>query len=67
MAKNLKRSTVELVKAILLALCALSWLPDWPLERVSWLRMVLPIVCAAASVFFLTRYFKSRKTENGEK
>lgn len=67
MAKNLKRSTVELVKAILLALCALSWLPDWPLERVSWLRMVLPIVCAAAGVFFLTRYFKSRKTENGEK
>ncbi len=66
MAKNLKRSTVELVKAILLALCALSWLPDWPVERVSWLRVVLPILCAAASVFFLVRYFKNRSAEKNE-
>lgn len=63
MAKNLKRSTVELIKAVLLALCALSWLPDWPVERVSGLRVVLPILCAAAGVFFLVRYFKARKAE----
>ncbi len=67
MAKNLKRSTVELIKAILFALCALSWLPDWPVERAGWLRIVLPAVCAAAGVFFLARYFKARKTERGEK
>ncbi len=61
MIKNLKRSTVERIKAVLFALCALSWLPDWPVERVSWLRTVMPIVCAAISVFFLVRYFKTRK------
>ncbi len=63
MVKNLKRSTVELIKAILFALCALSWLPNWPLEQMSWLRIVLPILCAAASVFFLAQYFKYRKAE----
>lgn len=67
MVKNLKKSTVELVKAILFALCALSWLPDWPVEHVSWLRAVLPILCAAASIFFLAQYFKNRKAESGEK
>lgn len=67
MVKSLKRSTVELIKAVLFGLCALSWLPDWPLERVSWLRIVLPIACAAAGIFFLTRYFKSRDAERGEK
>ncbi len=66
MAKNLKRSTVELVKAILLALCALSWLPDWPVEHAGWLRIVMPILCAAVSVFFLARYFKSRNAEREE-
>ena len=50
MIKNLKRSTVERIKAVLFALCALSWL-----------RTVMPIVCAAISVFFLVRYFKTRK------
>lgn len=63
MIKNLKRSTVELVKAVLFALCALSWLPDWPVEQMSWLRIVLPILCAAVSVFFLVQYFKNRKEE----
>ena len=61
------RSTVELIKAILFALCALSWLPDWPLGPVSWLRIVLPILCAAVSIFFLVQYFKNRKAEGGEK
>ena len=63
MIKTLKRSTVELVKAVLFALCALSWLPDWPVEQMSWLRIVLPILCAAVSVFFLVQYFKNRKEE----
>lgn len=63
MGKNLKRSTVELVKAVLFALCALTWLPDWPVEHVSWLRAVLPIACAAASIFFLAQYFKAHKAE----
>ncbi len=63
MIKNLKRSTVELIKAVLFALCALSWLPDWPVEHASWLRIVMSILCAAASVFFLVQYFKTRKEE----
>ncbi|MFG6353199.1 MAG: hypothetical protein K1W21_16715 [Oscillospiraceae bacterium] len=63
MVKNLKRSTVELIRAILFALCALSWLPDWPLGPVSWLRIVLLVICAAISVFSLACYFKSRKAE----
>lgn len=63
MGKNLKRSTVELIKAVLFALCALTWLPDWPVEHVSGLRIVLPILCAAVSVFFLVQYFKTRKAE----
>ena len=67
MIKNLKRSTVERIKAVLFALCALSWLPDWPVERVSWLWIVLPAVCAAASIFFLAQYSKTRKAERGEK
>ena len=63
MVKNLKRSTVELIRAILFALCALSWLPDWPLGPVSWLRIVLLVICAVISVFSLACYFKSRKAE----
>lgn len=63
MVRNWKRSTTELVKAVLFALCALTWLPDWPVEHVGWLRIVLPILCAAVSVFFLARYFKARKKE----
>lgn len=66
MTKKMKRSTVELIKAILFALCALSWLPDWPLGPVSWLRIVMPIVCAAVSALFLAQYFKNRKMERGE-
>ena len=52
MIKNLKRSTVERIKVVLFALCALSWL-----------RIVMSILCAAASVFFLVQYFKTRKEE----
>ena len=48
---------------VLFALCALSWLPDWPVEHASWLRIVMSILCAAASVFFLVQYFKTRKEE----
>ena len=66
MIKNLKRSTVERIKAVLFALCALSWLPDWPVERVSWLRVVLPIVCTAIAVWNLIWYFKNREVECGD-
>lgn len=55
--------TANLVKAVLFGLCALTWLPDWPAERVSGLRIVMPILCTAVSILFLVQYFKSRKTE----
>ena len=64
MTKKMKKSEADWVRAILFALCALTWLPDWPVERVSWLRVVLPIVCAAIAVWSLIRYFKDRKAEN---
>ncbi len=64
--KKMKKSTADLIRAVLFALCALTWLPDWPLERVSWLRIVLPIVCAAIAVWSLIRYFKDRKAEREE-
>ena len=67
MTKKLKKSTVDLICAALFAVCALTWLPDWPVERASWLRIVLPIVCAAIAVWSLIRYFKDRKAENEEK
>lgn len=62
--KKRKKSTADLIRAVLFALCALTWLPDWPLERVGWLRIVMPIVCAAVAVWSLIRYFKNRKAEN---
>lgn len=64
MIKKLKRSTVDLIRAVLFALCALTWLPDWPVERVSWFRIVLLTVCAAIAVRSLIWYFKDRKAEN---
>lgn len=67
MTKKMKRSTADLIRAILFALCALTWLPDWPVERVSWLRIVLPTVCAAIAVWSLIRYFKNLEAERGEK
>lgn len=63
MTKKMKKSTADLIRAILFALCTLSWLPNWPVERVSWLRVVLPIVCAAIAVWNLIRYFKDREAE----
>lgn len=57
MMRKMKRSTANLVKAVLFGLCALTWLPDWPVERVSWLGVVMPILCAAVSVLFLFQYF----------
>lgn len=65
MTKERKKSTVDLIRAILFAACALTWLPDWPVEQVSWLRVVLPIVCAAVTVWSLIRYFKDRGAERG--
>ena len=62
--KKRKKSTADLIRAVLFALCALTWLPDWPVERVGWLRVVLLIVCAAIAVWSLIRYFKDRKAEN---
>lgn len=64
MTKKMKRSTADLIRAVLFALCALTWIPNWPVERVSWLRVVLPIVCAAIAVWSLIRYFKDQKAEN---
>ena len=64
--KKMKKSTADLVRAILFALCALTWIPNWPVERVSWLRAALPIVCAAIAVWCLVRYFKDREAERGE-
>ena len=63
MTKKMKKSEADWVRAILFALCALSWLPDWPLGPVNWLRIVMPIVCAAVSVFSLVQYFKALKAE----
>lgn len=65
--KKMKKSTADWTRAILFALCALTWLPDWPVERAKWLRVVFPIVCAAIAVWNLIRYFKDRKAENEEK
>lgn len=65
MTKKMKKSTADLIRAVLFALCALTWLPDWPVERVSWLRVVLPTVCAAVAVWSLIRYFKNREAERG--
>lgn len=67
MTKKMKKSTVDLVRAVLFALCALSWLPDWPVENVTWPRIVLPILCAAIAVWSLIQYFRSRKAERGER
>ena len=61
--KKMKKSEADWVRAILFALCALTWLPDWPLGPVNWLRIVMPIVCAAVSVFSLVQYFKALKAE----
>lgn len=66
MTKKMKKSTVDLIRAVLFALCALTWLPNWPVEWVSWFRIVLPIVCAAIAVWSLLQYFKNRKTERGD-
>lgn len=66
MTKKWKKSTVDLLRAVLFALCALSWLPDWPVERASWLRIALPIVCAAIAVWSLIRYFKNHEAERGD-
>ena len=63
MIRKLRRSTVELIKAVLCALCALTWLPNWPVERADWPRIVLPVLCAAAGVFFLSQFFKNRRAE----
>lgn len=63
MTKKMKKSTADLVRAVLFALCALTWIPNWPAERVSWLRVVLPIVCAAIAVWSLFQYFKNRRAE----
>ena len=63
MTKKMKKSTADLIRAILFALCALTWLPNWPVERVSWLRVVLPILCAAIAVWSLIQYFKDREAE----
>ena len=30
MTKKMKKSTADWTRAILFALCALTWLPDWP-------------------------------------
>lgn len=65
--KKMKKSTADLVRAVLFALCALSWLPNWPVEQASWLRIVLPIACAAIAVWSLIRYFKDREAERVEK
>lgn len=59
----MKKSTADLVRAVLFALCALTWLPNWPVERVGWLRVVLPILCAAIAVWSLFQYFKNRRAE----
>lgn len=67
MTKKLKKSTADLIRAVLFALCALTWLPNWPVERVSWLRVVLPIVCAAIAVWSLIQYFKHREMGRVEK
>lgn len=64
--RNLKKSTADLIRGILFALCALTWLPDWPVERVSWLRVILATACAAVAVWSLIRYFKNRKAEREE-
>lgn len=64
--KKMKKSTADLIRAVLFALCALSWLPNWPVERANWLRIVLPTVCAAVAVWSLIRYFKNRKAEREE-
>ena len=66
MAKKWKKSTADLIRAVLFALCALTWLPNWPVERVGWLRVVLPIACAAVAVWSLIRYFKNREAERGD-
>lgn len=65
MTKKLKKSTVDLIRAALFAVCALTWLPDWPVERAGGLRIVLPIVCAAIAVWNLIRYFKGHEAEHG--
>lgn len=64
--KKLKKSTADLIRAVLFALCALTWLPNWPVERVNWLRTVLLIVCAVIAVWSLIRYFKDREAEREE-
>ncbi len=61
--KKLKRSTFDLIRAVLFALCALTWLPNWPVERVNWLRIAMPMLCTAVSILFLIQYLKSRKAE----
>ncbi len=63
MMKKLKRSTFDLIRAVLFALCAPTWLPNWPVERVNWLRIAMPILCTAVSILFLIQYFKSCKAE----
>ncbi len=63
MMKKLKRSTFDLIRAVLFALCALTWLPNWPVERVNWLRIAMPMLCTAVSILFLIQYLKSRKAE----
>ena len=67
MIRKLKRSTANLVKAVLFGLCALTWLPNLPVERVNWLRIAMPILCTAVSILFLIQYFKSRKAEREAK
>lgn len=62
----MKKSTADLVRAILFALCALSWLPNWPAEQVNWFRVALLIVCAAVSVWSLICYFKNRRAESAQ-
>ena len=67
MTKRMKKSTADLVRAILFALCALTWIPNWPVERMGWLWIALLIVCAAVSIVSLSQYFEHRKMERAEK
>ena len=66
MTKKMKKSTADWTRAILFALCSLTWLPDWPVERANWLRVVFPVLCAAIAVWNLIRYFKDREAERGD-
>ena len=64
----MKRSTVNLICAVIWGIGTLAWLPGVSASNsVGWLRIVMPILSAVNCVLQLTQYFRNREAEREAK